>query len=62
MTKDKSWKINHKWVHGDLVALHRLDTELTRAVDFWVESTLDRHIVEFVAQCYQYFSRVEAIF
>ena len=29
VTKDKSRKINCKWVHGDLVALHRLDTELT---------------------------------
>ena len=32
--RDSSQRINHKWVHGDLVALHRLDTELTRAVDF----------------------------
>ena len=50
MTKEKSQKINRKWVHGDLVALHRLDTELTRAVDFWVETTLDGYIMEFAAE------------
>ena len=50
--KEKSWKINQKWVHEDLVALHRLNTDLTRAVDFWVESTLDGYIVEFAAKCY----------
>ena len=32
--RDSSRKINRKWVHGDLVALHRLDNELTRATDF----------------------------
>ena len=49
-------------MHEDLVAPHRLDTELTRAVDFWVESTLDGYIVEFATECHQYFSRAEAIF
>ena len=44
------------------MALHLLNTDLTRAVDFWVESTLDRYIVEFSAECYQYFSRVEDTF
>ena len=52
MTKEKSRKINHKWVHRDLVALHLLDTELTCVVDFWVESTLDGYIVEFAMECY----------
>ena len=27
--KEKSRKINRKWVHKDLVALHRLNTDLT---------------------------------
>ena len=62
VTKEKLQKINRKWVHGDLVALHRLDIELTRTVDFWVESTLDGYIVEFSTECCQSFSRVEAIF
>lgn len=60
--RDISWMINHKWVHGDLVALHRLDTELTRMVDFWVETTLDGYIVEFAIECYQSFLKAEAIF
>ena len=49
-------------MHGDLAALHRLDTELTRAVDLWVETTLDVYIVEFVVECYQSFSKAEPIF
>ena len=49
-------------MHGDLVALHQLDTELTRAVDFWVGTTLDEYIVEFAVECYQSFSKAEAIF
>ena len=48
--RDSSWKINCKWTHKDLVALHRLDTELTRVVDFWVETTLDGYIVEFATE------------
>ena len=50
------------WVHGDLVALHWMDTELTRAIYFWVETTLDGYIVEFSAECYQSFSKTKAIF
>ena len=34
VTKEKSLKIDRKWAHRDLVALHRLDTELTHTVDF----------------------------
>ena len=52
VTRDNSRKMQSKWVHGDLVALHRLDTELTRAMDFWVETTLDGYIVDFAAECY----------
>ena len=44
------------------MALHQLDTELTCTVDFWVETTLDGYIVEFAAECYQSFSKAEAIF
>ena len=39
-----------------------MDTELTRAVDFWVETTLDEYNVEFAAECYQSFSKAETIF
>ena len=49
-------------MHRDLVALHWLDTELTHAVDFWVETTLNGYIVEFSAECYKSFSKAEAIF
>ena len=44
------------------MALHRLNIDLTRDVDFWVESTLDGYIVEFAMKCYQYFSRAEDTF
>ena len=49
-------------MHEDLVAPHQLNTDLTRAVDFWVESTLDEYIVEFAAECCQSFLRTEDIF
>ena len=39
-----------------------MDNELTRTMDFWVEMNLNRYIVEFVAECYQSFSKAEAIF
>ena len=55
--KEKSRNINRKWPHKDLMMLHRLDTDLTRVVDFWVESTLEGYIVDFAAECYQYFSK-----
>ena len=44
------------------MALHQLNTDLTRAVDFYVESTLNGYIVEFAAECYQSFSRAEDTF
>ena len=44
------------------MALHRLNTELTCAVDFWVKTTLEGYTVEFAAECYQYFSKAEAVF
>ena len=52
-------KINRRWAHGDLVALHRLNTELTRAADFWVKTTLEGYTVEFAVECYQSFSKAE---
>ena len=55
-------KINRRWVHEDLVALHRVDIELTLAVDFWVRTTLEGYTVEFSAECYQSFSKAEAVF
>ena len=55
-------KVCRKWTHVNLVALHQLDTDLTRAVDFWVQSTLEGYIMEFAAQCQQSFSKVEDIF
>ena len=54
--------INLKWVHSDLVSLHRLDTNLTQDVVFCVQSTLEGYIVEFASKCYQSFSKAEDIF
>ena len=62
MPQEGLWKINRRWAHRDLVALHRMDTELTRAVDFWVRTTLEGYTVEFAAECYQSFSKAEAVF
>ena len=47
-----SRRVCRKWMHVNLVALHRLDTILTRAIDLWVQSTLEEYIVEFLAECY----------
>jgi len=33
-----------------------------RAVDFWVNMTLEGYIIEFIAENYQFFSWVEEIF
>lgn len=44
------------------MSLHRLNTDLTRDVYFWVESTLEGYIVEFSAECYHPFSRAEDTF
>ena len=55
-------KINYRLAHEDLVALHRVNTELTRAVDFWVRTTLEGYTVEFAAECYQSFSKAKAVF
>ena len=60
--QEGSRKINRRWVHEDLVALHRVDTELTHAVDFWVRTTLEGYTVEFSAECYKSFSKAEAVF
>ena len=60
--RDGSRKINRRWAHEDLVALHRVNTELTCAVDFWVRTTLEGYTVEFAAECYQSFSKAKAIF
>ena len=60
--QEGSRKINYRWAHEDLVALHQVDTELTRAVDFWVRTTLEGYAVEFAAECYQSFSRRRLFF
>ena len=55
-------KINRRWAYEDLVALHRVDTELTRAMDFCVRTTLEGYAMEFTAECYQSFSKAEVFF
>ena len=62
VAQEGSRKINHRWAHEDLVALHRVNTELTRAVDFWVRTTLEGYTVESAAECYQSFSKARAVF
>jgi hypothetical protein len=39
-----------------------LDRPITRAVDFWVNTTLEGYIIEFAAENHQYFSREEEDF
>lgn len=50
------------WTIAYLVNIHRLNTELRRVVDFWVDATLEGYIIEFVAKNHQSFSHAEAIF
>jgi hypothetical protein len=50
------------WDTKKLAALQRLDCPVTRAVDFWVSTTLEGYIIEFAAENHQSFSRAEEIF
>jgi hypothetical protein len=42
--------------------LHRLDHQITRAVDFWVNTTLEGYIIDFAVENHQSFSRAEEYF
>jgi hypothetical protein len=44
------------WDTEKLAELHRLDHQITRAVDFWVDTTLEGYIIEFAVENHQYFS------
>jgi hypothetical protein len=50
------------WDTENLAALQRLDCLVTRAVDFWVSTTLEGYIIKFLAENHQSFSRAEEIF
>jgi hypothetical protein len=39
-----------------------LDSPITQEIDFWVNTTLEGYIIEFVAENHQYFSRAKAYF
>jgi hypothetical protein len=52
----------YAWDTEMLVALQRLYFLVTRAVDSWVNATLEGYIIKFAAENHQYFSRAEAIF
>jgi len=50
------------WIQEDLVVLHCLEIDLTRAVDLWVHPTLERCVVEFEVENHRSFSKVEVVF
>jgi hypothetical protein len=50
------------WDTKKLVSLQRMDFPITRAVHFWVNTTLEGYIIEFAAENHQYFSWAEEIF
>jgi len=53
---------HYSWTSLDLILLQQLYNNLTRAVDFWVKTTMEGYIVEFSAENYQSFSKAEAMF
>lgn len=57
-----STSVHHSWTSSYIVLLQQLDNDLTREVDFWVKTTVEGYIVEFSAESYQSFSKVEAVF
>jgi hypothetical protein len=50
------------WDTENITTLHRLDHPVMRAIDFWVNTTLEGYIIEFAAENHQYFSWEEAGF
>jgi len=42
--------------------LQQLDNDLTRAVDFWVNTIVEGYIIEFVIERYQSFLETEVVF
>jgi hypothetical protein len=55
-------KKTYIWNTEKVATNHRLDYQITRAVDFWVNTTLEGYIIEFIAENYQYFSWAKEIF
>lgn len=39
-----------------------MDNDRTRAVDFWVKTTMEGYVVKFAAESYQSFSKEEVVF
>jgi hypothetical protein len=50
------------WDTESIAVLYQLDRSITQAVDFWVNTTLERYIIEFATKNHQSFSRAEADF
>jgi hypothetical protein len=50
------------WDTDKLAALQRLDCPVTRAIDFWVTTTIEGYIIKFAAENHQSFSRAEEVF
>lgn len=46
----------------DLATIYHLATDLMRAVDFWVQTTIKGYIIEFIAESHQSFSKVDDVF
>ena len=51
----------HTWTQVDLIELHRLDTDLTRAIKIWVQATLGGYIIEFIVEGHLSFSKAGAM-
>jgi hypothetical protein len=49
----------YTWDTDKITKFHQLDQQIMRAVEFWVCTTMERYIVEFVAENHKYFSRAE---
>jgi hypothetical protein len=59
--KDRVKKI-FNWVIERITALQNLDHHIFWAVEFWVQTTLERYIVEFSMENHQSFSKEEVVF
>lgn len=52
----------HSWTSSGTALVQQLDNEKTRVVYFWVKTTVEGYVVEFVAESYQSYSKVEVVF
>jgi hypothetical protein len=55
-------KKTYAWDTENIAALHRLDSLVTRAIDFWVNTTLEGYIIEFAVENHQSFSLAKVHF